>query len=67
MSIIVKYEVEPQPIKNLWDAVQTAESPSIEHKDADDFKAYLNMLVEQAFKAGINFQKNLKKDIDYGI
>ena len=62
----VKYELGSQPISNLWLEARNAENPSVNHKDAEQFKIYLNSLLTTAFKEGRNFQKNLKEDENYG-
>jgi len=65
--IKIKYEIERQPMKNLWEEARNSEEPSIDSKNGDAFKKYLNILASQAFKAGRDFQKNLKDDdVNYG-
>jgi len=65
MSIKVKYELGTQPIESLWTAARQAKNSSVTHKDADQFKIYIQTFVQTAFKAGREFQRNLKDDKDY--
>lgn len=61
----ITYEVENQPKKNLWDEARNSEDSSIHSKEGKTFTEYLNILLNTAFKAGIEFQKNLKEEITY--
>ena len=63
--IKITYELEMQIQRNLWNEARNAEGSSLDSKEGDAFKTYLNNLVNKAFKAGIDFHQNLKEEITY--
>ena len=63
--IKVNFEIDLVPMKNLWNEARNSENSSINSKDGDAFKKYLNILANQAFKEGRDFEKNLKEEINY--
>lgn len=65
--IKIKYELDRQQIKNLWNEANNSEDSRIDSREGKAFETYLNMITQQAFTAGREFQKNLKDDdVNYG-
>lgn len=60
--IKIKYELDRLQIKNLWNEANDSEDSKLDSQDGKAFAKYLNMITQQAFKAGREFQKNLKDD-----
>ncbi len=64
--IKISYELERQQVKNLWDEARNSENSKLSSRDGKAFETYLNMITQQAFKAGREFQNNLKdNDVNY--
>jgi len=65
--IKIKYELERQQIVNLWNEANHSENSKLDSQEGKAFATYVNMITQQAFIAGREFQKNLKDDdVSYG-